>query len=75
MVTCYRCGKSGTLAEFTYVGRAVEVGPVTLRSCPACGELLVVDELELEPDGPPSPAPWGTGELWGRKFTFENGEV
>lgn len=75
MVTCSRCGRSGSLAEFAYVGQAVEVGPVSLRRCPSCGEPVVVDELELEAEGPPPPGPWGTGDVWGRRFTFENGEV
>ncbi|MDI6874069.1 hypothetical protein [Candidatus Solincola sp.] len=75
MVTCSRCGRSGSLAEFAYVGQAVEVGPVSLRRCPACGELLVVDELELERDGSSSPGPWGLSDIWGRKFTCKNGEV
>lgn len=75
MVTCSRCGKTSSLAEFAHVGQASEVGPVSLRRCPACGGPVAVVELELEAVGPPSPGPWGTNDVWGKRFTFENGEV
>ncbi len=75
MVTCPSCGRSGSLADFAYLGQATEAGPFSLRRCPGCGEQVVVDELELEGEGPSSSGPWGLSDVWGRRFTLNNGEV
>ncbi|MBC7248616.1 MAG: zf-TFIIB domain-containing protein [Actinobacteria bacterium] len=74
MVACPECGHAGSLGEFAYVAPAYEVGPTSLRRCPTCGGLFVVDHLEAEEKEPSSP-PWGLSDVWGRKFTGKKREV
>jgi len=75
MVACPECGHRGSLGEFAYVSPAYEAGPASLRRCPACGELFVVDPLETEEEGASSPLPWGLSDVWGRKFNGKKREV
>lgn len=46
MITCGYCGCRGCLAEFVYVAQAGGMGPATLRRCPSCGELVIVEGVE-----------------------------
>jgi hypothetical protein len=75
MVGCAKCGHEGSLAEFSYVAQAEAAGPRALRRCPACGELIIVDELEAQEDGVPSPRPWGLSGIWGRSLSEKDREV
>jgi hypothetical protein len=70
MITCSECGYSGSPAEFEYIAQADEAGANTLRRCPGCGRLLIVDELEArQPENDEKEKPWGLSDLWGRKFS------
>ena len=76
MVCCANCGHRGSLAEFRYVAQAEGAGPETLRRCPACGELNIVDELAAqEREDASSSRPWGLSEVWGRRFSKKDREV
>ncbi len=63
------------MREFTYLAQAGGAGPATLRRCPACGELNIVDELEAQEESTESPRPWGLSGIWGRKLSKEDREV
>ncbi|MDI6830349.1 MAG: hypothetical protein QME88_03335 [Actinomycetota bacterium] len=54
MITCGYCGCRGCLGEFAYVAQAGGTGPATLRRCPSCGELVIVEGVEAR-HPPPSP--------------------
>lgn len=75
MVRCANCGHQGSLAEFRYIAQAEGAGPETLRRCPACGELNVVDELAAQEEAFPSSRPWGLSDIWGRRFSKKDREV
>ncbi len=55
MITCGYCGCRGSLAEFAYVAQAGGTGPATLRRCPSCGELVIVEGVEAR--NPPLSVP------------------
>ncbi len=55
MITCGYCGCRGCLAEFSYVAQAGGTGPATLRRCPSCGELVIVEGVEAR--NAPLPVP------------------
>jgi len=65
MALCTLCGNEGSLADFEYVSQAHEAGCATMRRCPACGELALVDELDEMDSGSAKRRPWGLAALWG----------
>lgn len=47
MPECGNCGYKGLKDEFAYISPAGEgVGPMSLRKCPQCGDLVTCDEIE-----------------------------
>lgn len=76
MLICTKCGHRASLVEFAYIGPADGTGPATVRRCPACSELIIIDELEIqEHEEIPSPKPWGLSDIWGRRFSKKDREV
>ncbi len=63
MVTCTSCGCGGFLTEFTYLAQAGGVGSATLRRCPACGELVIINEPDATDAGDVTP-PETTRSAW-----------
>jgi len=75
MIACASCGCTGSPGDFTYLAPAGGTGPATLRRCPACGELIIVDELEEQEESAPSSGPWGSGDMRDRRLTEKDREV
>lgn len=74
MLNCESCGFSGSLADFDYVGLAEEIGTKTMRRCRACGQLVIVEELEEQEKAIDGTKPWGLSDLWGRAFSKRDKE-
>jgi len=71
MIRCTNCTYEGCVEEFPYVAQAGGRGPETLRRCPACYELVIVDELETEGKSILTPEPSGSGNVRGERVMGE----
>lgn len=62
-IACGNCRYDGPAAEFSYVAQAGGTGPAALLRCPACREMVIVEDHEVIADGVLGPEPSGLDEI------------
>jgi hypothetical protein len=74
-IGCGNCGYEGPVAEYSYVAQAGGRGPETLRRCPACCELVIVDEPGGWDESALIPELWDLSEMRARSSSNKDREV
>lgn len=57
-IVCGNCRFEGSMAEFSYVALAGGRGPGALLRCPACCELVIVEDYVVSVDSTLKHEPW-----------------
>ena len=64
---CSKCGYSGDLSEWKYIGIANLSGTASFRTCPGCGHPEYFIEQSINEDYK-GPEPWGLSKFRGKVF-------